>query len=148
LKTIDGGRVIAALPAAVRVPISPEVAAQIRDIMVQVVNDPQGEGKSARGAGYTVAGETGTAQIYCRTCPPGYDPDLQAASFVGFLPADEPRGSVLIKLDNVSKYASETAAPAFAQLVSRLVVLMNIPTDAQRLALKQGGGDTSQILGK
>lgn len=146
LKTIDGGRIIAALPAAIRTPISPAVAAQIRDIMVQVVQ--VGEGKAAKVPGYTIAGKTGTAQIACNTCEGGYDPELQEASFVGFLPADEPRVSILVKLDNVSKYASETSAPAFAQLVSRLVVLMNIPTDAQRLALRQSGGDTSQILGK
>jgi hypothetical protein len=48
----------------------------------------------------------------------------------------------------VSNYASQTAAPAFAQLVKRLVVLMNIPTDAQRQALKAQGGNTALIAGE
>jgi cell division protein FtsI/penicillin-binding protein 2 len=87
--------------------------------------------------------------MYCATCAEGYDPELQEASFIGFLPADEPRVSILIKLDKVSnKYASETAAPAFAKLVKRLVVIMDIPTDAQRNALRAQGGNTSMIAGR
>ncbi len=144
LKTVDGDREYYAVPAAVRTPISADVARRITDIMVQVVN--VGEGSAARVPGYTIAGKTGTAQIYCPTCPGLYDPELSMATFVGFLPADEPRVSILIKLDKVGRYASETAAPAFAQLVRRLVVLMNIPTDAQRAELRAQGGDTSLIV--
>jgi cell division protein FtsI/penicillin-binding protein 2 len=147
LKTIDGDRVIPAAQTTVRTPISPEVAHTIRDIMVQVLDDPQGEGKNARVPGYTVAGKTGTAQIPCATCSSGFETAFQNATFVGFLPADEPRVSVLIKLDKVSAYASETAAPAFAQLVKRLVVIMSIPTDEQRRALKAQGGNTALIAG-
>ena len=143
LATVDGNTVIPAIPVAVRTPISADTARRITDIMVQVVN--VGEGDRARVPGYTIAGKTGTAQIYCATCPGLYEPELQMATFVGFLPADEPRVSILIKLDNVSNWASRTAAPAFAQLVRRLVVLMNIPTDAQREALRAQGGDTAMI---
>jgi cell division protein FtsI (penicillin-binding protein 3) len=109
------------------------------------VNTPEGEGKTAAVPGYTIAGKTGTAQIPCATCKDGFDPELQNATFVGFLPADEPRVSVLIKLDKVSSFASQSAAPAFAKLVKRLVVIMNIPTDDQRRQLKSQGGDTAQI---
>jgi cell division protein FtsI/penicillin-binding protein 2 len=144
LKTVDGEREYYAVPAAVRTPISADVARRITDIMVQVVN--VGEGKDARVPGYTIAGKTGTAQIYCATCIGLYDPELSMATFVGFLPADEPRVSILIKLDKVGRFASETAAPAFAQLVKRLVVLMNIPTDAQRAELRAQGGNTGLIV--
>lgn len=147
LKTIDDGRESLALPTAVRTPISRDVALRITNIMVQVVNTARGEGKDAGVPGYTVAGKTGTAQLYCPTCAGLYDPELQMATFVGFLPADEPRVSILIKLDKVSLFASESAAPAFAKLVKQLVVLMNIPTDGQRANLKAEGGDTSQIAG-
>ncbi|MBX3062786.1 MAG: penicillin-binding protein 2 [Anaerolineae bacterium] len=145
LATIDGGRVIPSEPVPVRSPITPQIASTIRDIMVDVV--ARGEGASAKVPGYTVAGKTGTAQIPCPECGAagGYDPDLHNATFVGFLPADEPRVSILIKLDKVTGFASESAAPAFAQLASRLVVVMNIPTDAERQNLKQQGGQTDQI---
>lgn len=144
LKTRDGDREYYSVPSAIRTPISQDVANRIAAIMVAVIE--RGEGKDARVPGYNIAGKTGTAQIYCATCAGLYDPELQNASFVGFLPADEPRVSIIIKLDKVSRFASETAAPAFAKLAKRLVVLMNIPTDAQRIALRAAGGSTDQIV--
>ncbi len=149
LKTLDGTHEIPAVPAPGRTPISPMVAHTMTNIMVKVVNE--GEGVNAKVPGYTVAGKTGTAQIPCKPgpgCANGYDDQLQEATFVGFLPADEPRVSILIKLDNVGRFASETAAPAFAELVKRLVVIMDIPTDAQRQALKAQGGNTALIAGQ
>ncbi len=144
LDTVADGKIIESIPTSIRNPISAKTAKEMTDIMVRVVNE--GEGKDARVSGYTIAGKTGTAQIYCETCPPlFYEPELQTATFAGFLPADEPRVSVLIKLDKVSSYASKSAAPAFSKLVKRLVVLMNIPTDAQRQALKAQGGNTAMI---
>jgi cell division protein FtsI/penicillin-binding protein 2 len=146
LRMLDGGRIIPNEPTAVRTPISSEVARIMTDIMIQVVNE--GEGKKARVEGYTIAGKTGTAQIPCATCQGGFEPDLHWASFVGFLPADEPRVSIIIKLDKVGRFASETAAPSFAQLVRRLVVIMGIPTDEQRRILREQGGNTAMIAGR
>ncbi len=148
LKMIDGDRVIQPEPSAVRTPISPEVAATMTDIMIKVVSLPEGEGHKALVRGYTVAGKTGTAQIPCAECQGGFDPDLHWATFVGFLPADEPRVSILIKLDKVANFASQTATPAFAKLVNRLVVIMNIPTDEQRQQLRQQGGNPALIEGR
>ncbi|HRE49495.1 MAG TPA: penicillin-binding protein 2 [Aggregatilineales bacterium] len=146
LKTVDNGVVIPSIPTAIRTPVSADVARRITAIMVKVINE--GEGSPGKLPGYTIAGKTGTAQIYCATCPGLYDPELQMATFVAFLPADEPRVSVLIKLDKVSRFASETAAPAFATLAKELVVLMNIPTDEQRAILREQGGDTAMIVGR
>lgn len=144
LATIDGNRVIKAEPVAVRSPISPQTANRIRDIMVRVVS--VGEGKDARVPGYSVAGKTGTAQRPCPECgADGYDPYNNNVSFVGFLPADEPRVSIIFQMEKIPKFASETAAPAFAQLARRVVVVMNIPTDAERQALQAQGGQTDQI---
>ncbi|MHB8627712.1 MAG: peptidoglycan D,D-transpeptidase FtsI family protein [Aggregatilineales bacterium] len=146
LKRVHNGTVYPAEPFVVRTPVSADAAHQIRDIMVQVVAQPGGEGHNALVKGYTIAGKTGTAQVY-NAAIQNYDPTFNEASFVGFLPADEPRVSILIKLDQVPNYASQTAAPVFADLVKRLVVLMNIPTDAERAKLQQSGGITSAIIG-
>jgi cell division protein FtsI/penicillin-binding protein 2 len=82
--------------------------------------------------GYTIAGKTGTAQI-----PEGgiYHPDDTIASFIGWLPADEPEIIILVKLDRpaVSSWGSFTAAPAFAELAQELVALLGIPPDSVRL---------------
>src|SRR5579859_3567641 len=148
LRTLDADHAIPAIPSAVRTPISPAVAKTMTDIMVRVVQ--VGEGVHAQVPGYTVAGKTGTAQIPCTPgpgCTDGYDDQLNEATFIGFLPADEPRVSILIKLDKVARFASETAAPAWSDLVKRLVVLMEIPTDQQRQALRAQGGNTALIAG-
>jgi cell division protein FtsI/penicillin-binding protein 2 len=142
LATIDGDRVIKAEPIPVRSPISPEVANTIRDIMIRVVSE--GEGDKARVRGYTIAGKTGTAQRQCNECG-GYDPYYNNVSFLGFLPGDEPRVSVLIQMEKVPDFASQTAAVVFSKLADRLVVVMNIPTDAERAELKAQGGQTDQI---
>ncbi len=146
LKRVHGDTLYPSPAYAMRSPVSPDVAHQIRDIMIKTVSLPEGEGHPAMVRGYNIAGKTGTAQLYNPQIQ-DYDPLLQEATFVGFLPADEPRVSILIKLDSVSSYASQSAAPAFADLVKRLVVLMNIPTDAERQRLQQQGGNTSQIMG-
>jgi cell division protein FtsI/penicillin-binding protein 2 len=142
LATIDGDRLIKSEPVPVRSPITPDVAAQIRDILVQAVNI--GEARAGRIPGIQIAGKTGTAQ-FVDSATGQYDPTLQMATYVGFFPADEPRVSILIKLDKVSTFASESAAPAWSKLAQRIAVAMNIPTDAQRAELRAAGGQTDQI---
>ncbi|PJF22107.1 MAG: penicillin-binding protein 2, partial [Phototrophicales bacterium] len=122
-------------PQAVRV-LSAETAQTVTDMMVAVVQgDVDGR---AQVPGYTIAGKTGTAEI-----PSGgsYETDAWIMTFVGFLPADDPQVSVLIKLDRPTsgRWASEVAAPVFSRLVSRLVVLLEIPTDDVRIALESAG---------
>ena len=79
----DDGRVISTInPAPWKQAMPPTTALTIRDLMVQVVNSAGGTGTSARIAGVTVAGKTGTAQT-CDTCTPH-------AWFVAFAPAEKP----------------------------------------------------------
>ena len=96
-----------------------------------------GEGSQALVDGYRISGKTGTAQI---PTPSGYDPEQTIASFIGWGPTDDPQFIVLIKLDKPTSsiWGSETAAPLFKQLVTRLVVLMQIPPDSVRHALQAG----------
>ncbi len=134
---IDGGEIIETRPSASHRPISEETAHTARDIMVRIVQEnPDDEFDFP---GYTVAGKTGTAEI---PAPYGYEPGASIASYVGFLPADDPVVSVLVKLDRPSAYwGSKAAAPVFQTLVERLVVLMEIPPDDLRFQLVAQGGD-------
>jgi cell division protein FtsI/penicillin-binding protein 2 len=135
---IDGNQVIQTQPSASHRPISEQAAHMARDIMVQIVQDPNRVDEYTF-TEYKVAGKTGTAQI---PTPTGYDPTYSIASFVGFLPADDPVVSVLVKLDRPEGYwGSQTAAPVFQQLVDRLVTLMEIPPDAIRYELVAQGGN-------
>lgn len=132
---IEGDRVYTTQPSPMGRPVSTQTANMVRDMMVQVV---QYGVPVAQVPGYTVAGKTGTAQI---PIPGGYDPDETIVSFVGFLPADAPQVSVLIKLDRpVDYWGSVVAAPIFSHLVERLVILLEIPPDNVRLQLASDGG--------
>lgn len=130
----DGDQIYTSEPSTLGRPISEQTARAVTEMMVAVVRD--GLDGRASVPGYTIAGKTGTAQIPVPGL--GYDPRGSIVTFVGFLPADDPQVSVLVKLDRPSEYwGSLTAAPVFARLAERLVILLNIPPDDIRRALAQ-----------
>ncbi len=129
----NGDYVHVTRPQVLGRPIRPETAAVLSQMLAQSIRN--GEGDQALVPGYSIAGKTGTAQI---PIPGGYDPTRTIASFVGWGPVDDPQFVVLVKLDrpSTSIWGSETAAPMFASLVKRLVILMEIPPDDVRHALQ------------
>jgi len=137
----DGERVYVSQPAALGRPISAETARIVTDMMVTTVRDGLDQ---ASVDGYTIAGKSGTAEI---PSPVGYEPNAWIMSFVGFLPADDPQVSILIKLDRPTSgnWASQVAAPVFQQLAERLVILLEIPPDDIRHALAAQGGAVNAI---
>ncbi len=112
-------------------PISADVAATLNNMLAISV---EREASGALVPGYRIAGKTGTAEI---PIPGGYDLDKTITSFVGWGPVDNPRFIILVKLDKptLSRWGSETAAPAFSELAQRLVVLLGIPPDEVRQQL-------------
>lgn len=108
--------------------VSRATATQMREMMAGVVEE--GTGKTASIEGYRVAGKTGTAR---KASPAGgyVWPDggyRHTASFAGFMPADDPTLSVLVVLDEPQQaYASETAAPAFAELSRHALRMLRLP---------------------
>ena len=138
---IANGERISSRPANLGRPISAETANIVTDMMVAVVS----EGLDSRASvpGYTIAGKTGTAQIPTAI---GYEQGASIVTFVGFLPADAPQISVLVKLDRPTEYwSSLVAAPVFRRLAERLVILLEIPTDNVRRQLAEQGGAVNQI---
>jgi len=133
MKVQRGDQIHVTQPQVMGRPIKPETAATLSELLALSLE--RGEGDQALVTGYRIAGKTGTAQI---PVPGGYDPNQSIASFVGWGPVDDPRFIVLVKLDRptTSIWGSETAAPLFAQLVKRLVVLMEIPPDNVRQSLQ------------
>jgi cell division protein FtsI/penicillin-binding protein 2 len=139
---IDGNTVQTSQPSALGRPISQETADIVTQMMVAVVRD--GLDGNASVPGYTIAGKTGTAEI---PSPVGYEPNVSIVSFIGFLPADDPQVSVLIKLDRPTNgyWGSQIAAPVFRHLAERLVILLKIPPDDVRAALAAQGGEVNEI---
>jgi cell division protein FtsI/penicillin-binding protein 2 len=102
---------------------SKETSEKLREMMVASVL--HGEAKWKIPQGYRIAGKTGTAQVAVQG---KYDPSKTNASFVGFLPADNPKLSILVTLKEPtsSPWGSETAAPLFFSLAREYISYLNI----------------------
>jgi cell division protein FtsI/penicillin-binding protein 2 len=118
-------------PQIVRQVIRPETAQTVTRILAEsIVAESTNK---AVVPGYRIAGKTGTAQIPVAGT---FDPRWTIASFVGYLPADDPRFVILVKLDKpqTSEWGSQVASPVFAAVAKQLVALAGVPPDTVRLA--------------
>jgi cell division protein FtsI (penicillin-binding protein 3) len=104
------------------------VARQVRRMMEDVVIE--GTGQEAQLPGYTVAGKTGTAAK--PDSEGGYSTSAYVASFVGFVPARNPRLVVLVTIDEPATaiWGGVVAAPAFQQIAGFDLQYLEIPPDA------------------
>lgn len=105
----------------------------VLEMLTAVVHSKDGTGKNAKIDGYTVAGKTSTAQ---KANPAGgYFEDQYYASFIGAVPADDPKLVILVSVDNPEggHYGNEVAAPAFARLGARVLAYLGVPGDDGKL---------------
>lgn len=114
-------------PVKIRRVIKPETAQIMTKVLQSVVEN--GSGKRAQIKGYTVAGKTGTAEKL--TKDGGYGKRSHIVSFCGFVPAGKPQFTILVILDNPSKYTfgGTAAAPAFRQIAENLLALKGVQPD-------------------
>jgi cell division protein FtsI (penicillin-binding protein 3) len=87
-----------------------------------------GTGHNAAIPGYDVAGKTGTAQKL-DPATRRYSRAPGVLSFVGFVPAEDPRLTMLVMLDEPKneKWGSEAAAPIFASIGREALRYLNVP---------------------
>ncbi len=113
-------------PRIVRQVITPDTARVLTQIMTMVVRE--GTGHFAAIPGYEVAGKTGTAQKL-DPATRRYSRAPGVLSFVGFVPADDPRLAMLVMLDEPKneKWGSEAAAPIFASIGREALRYLNVP---------------------
>jgi cell division protein FtsI (penicillin-binding protein 3) len=115
-------------PVAARRVLAPQVAHQVMAMMRDVV--VEGTGQEAALPGYQVAGKTGTA---AKPDPSGgYSTSDYVASFVGVVPATNPRLVVLVTVDEPrgAIWGGVVAAPAFAEIARFGLQYLEIPPDA------------------
>jgi cell division protein FtsI/penicillin-binding protein 2 len=95
--------------------------------MLKLVTAKDGSGKKAAIAGYVTAGKTGTAQKHNRSGK-GYASDRFVGSFIGFLPADDPKILTLVVIDEPKPdfYGGDCAAPAFKNLSSLAITCLHV----------------------
>jgi len=109
--------------------ISETVSAQMMAMLRDVVSAEGGTGALAAVPGYTVAGKTGTA---AKPEQGGYSDSRYVASFVGVVPAKDPRLVVLVSIDEPhgAIWGGVVAAPAFAEIARHSLVELEIAPDA------------------
>ncbi len=130
----DKDALVRTQPEVLGRPISGETAAIMRNLLKSVTEDG-GTGKGARVDGYEVAGKTGTAQ---KVIDGQYSSTAYVASFVGYLPADNPEIAVVVGVDEPQPYhtGGMVAAPVFSKIAGLTVRYLDILPDSERIAKK------------
>jgi cell division protein FtsI/penicillin-binding protein 2 len=142
IEDASGNVIYAYRPEIERRAVSERTAAQLRRYLREVVVRGTGN-PTARVAGYTTAGKTGTAQVVANGY---YQPGAYIASFIGMIPAEHPRYVILVKVDRPrgSIYGGTVAAPVFAALARAAMLHAGImPAPPTRL-VRHGAGEKEE----
>ena len=121
-KTANGRRVQLAERRKKRI-LKEEVAERVKSFMIAVVQEG-GTGVLAKIKGTTVAGKTGTSRKF-NPKTQEYSSKNHILSFIGFLPAENPKLTILVMIDEPQrKYlGSTTAAPVFKKIAEHALLL-------------------------
>jgi cell division protein FtsI (penicillin-binding protein 3) len=119
--------VLVRTPQVMRRAVTPAVAHTMNQVLRGVVNGRDGTAHLARVADFTVAGKTGTAQMV-NPATGTYYRDRLVASFVGFVPAEDPKLVILVVLYDVPRghFGGLVAAPVFSEIASDALQRMEV----------------------
>ena len=120
----DGDDVVETQPTVVRQVLSAESSETMRNMLESVVAHP--DSLYPEVDGYRIGAKTGTAQI--PSPDGGYIDDATIASIVGFGPVEQPRFTVLVKIDWPKKGDTglEVSGPALTRVFEQLFRLYGI----------------------
>ncbi len=129
----DGLMLVDNRPVEVRRVVSERTARQVV-AMLETVVEKEGTAPRARMDEYRVAGKTGTAQK-ADPVAKGYS-DKRIASFVGLVPAEDPRAVILIVVDEpkTDVYGGLVAAPAFKEIAAEAMPYLGVPPSRPTVA--------------
>jgi cell division protein FtsI (penicillin-binding protein 3) len=125
--TTDEGQVVGTDHATRKRVVSAKAAHQMMLMMERVVDPDVGIAPGAAVPGYRVAGKTGTAQRVGAKC--GCYDGTDTVSFAGFAPADDPRFTIYIVVQNPGNGGGggSVGGPAFAKIMSYALRRYGIP---------------------
>ncbi|MDB4978838.1 MAG: hypothetical protein JWM56_1024 [Candidatus Peribacteria bacterium] len=116
-------------PKAIDQVITPQTADTITSMLISSVE--KGYAKAGGVKGYYIAGKTGTSQI----AGPGgrYESGTGSTitSFIGYLPARDPKFLVYVKFDRPTRdiYGTSTAVPVFHDIATFLIKYYGLPPE-------------------
>lgn len=135
------GRVIKSFPPEIRRrAVSPQTAGKMMNILEGAVSE-NGTGGKAAIPGYRVAGKTGTAQKI-DPATKRYSMQDTVSSFVGIVPAEDPRIVVLVVVDNPKgeSWGGVVAGPVFKKIAEQVLRYLGVPPRTQERILLTSAG--------
>ena len=117
-------------PQILRRVISQDTAQQVSKMLESVTNSG-GTGTNAAVEGFRVAGKTGTAQ---KADPVTHSYGAKrTASFAGFIPANNPKLTILVVVDEpkTSQYGGVVAAPAFRAIAQNSLAYLKVAPQSE-----------------
>lgn len=115
-------------PTVERRVVRKDVARQVRAAL-KTVTESGGTGTRARVPGYAVAGKTGTAE---KVVNGRYSATARVGSFMGFVPADDPKIAIVVTVDEPrkgSRYGGSVAGPPFSELAGEALRYLGVAPD-------------------
>lgn len=120
----------------VRRVISKETADTLLEILESVVSE--GGGSKAQVPGYKIAGKTGTAN---KVIDGGYGDGKYVASFVGMAPADDPKMTIYVVIDEPNpnnSYGGQIAAPVAQEVMRDTLKYLDVPPNDEEEQIEEG----------
>jgi cell division protein FtsI (penicillin-binding protein 3) len=107
--------------------ISAQVASEVRQMLKGVLG-PEGTASEVSVPGYTIAGKTGTAQV---AEDGGYSKTKYIASFIGMVPAEDPKflAAVIVDQPEGEIYGGAVAGPAFGEIAAFSLPYLGVPQE-------------------
>jgi cell division protein FtsI (penicillin-binding protein 3) len=126
-ETTNTGQVVGTDERSTNRVVSKNAAHQMTQMMERVVDPDAGVAPMAQVPGYVVAGKTGTAQRVGPVCG-CYNGEF-TVSFAGFAPADDPRFTVYVVVQNPRNGGGggSVAGPAFSKIMSFALRRYGVP---------------------
>ena len=109
--------------------ISEKTANELVNRVFELVVE-EGTAKAGRLDGFRAAGKTGTAQKYDRASN-SYSTEKYTSSFVGFVPVERPRLSMIVVLDEPKEgyYGGQVCAPVFRDIARQVLRYLRVPPE-------------------
>lgn len=139
----EGNTISTTQPAVKRQVISETSAAKVADMMEHVVSE--GTGKNAYVAGFRLAGKTGTSEKLAG----GKKDGKYVASFACFAPANDPKISMLIVIDEPVGQINggQIATPVAAEVAEATLNYLNVDPQYTAKELADLGEETPSVTG-
>jgi cell division protein FtsI (penicillin-binding protein 3) len=124
----SGNIIFKAIPETKQI-LSEKTATIMREILKSVTEEG-GTAKTAAVEGNQVAGKTGTARMLDQRTKK-YSTDKYVSSFVGFVPADNPKIAMIVVIHEPKGaiYGGVVAGPVFKKIADEALSYMNVPRD-------------------